>query len=398
MGLAKGFRLLNLILLVVAAVLMLVTPLYYNTQHIVLTVKSGDSYIEPQTLYNAYASEADKVDYELIGLGNEYVIIDSVEMVNDSETVDVVYQEVKETKTTVDGTEVSTETTVKTTTQETVTTKVYNVVASAYDENDSVFLTYQFQLNDKDYELIGGIQKGDKFYLGVKSVSSKYEIPSDSLVQKYAGRDELVRYQTVTGAAALFSGDNSGKTNAFLFLFVSVVSGAVTLLVSLFLMNKRTEVIAANVISALFALVSGIFGVLLFGSLSAKYSIKYVEVGGLAMALLTMLVLAVTLVVSLIGATSAMKSREKKLFGKVMTTVSAISLFVVFIMQLTAGSASVVPGYMFLIGLVGALAWSIVTIVVFAKNTKNDKLNENGVVEEDNTYVDPNAQQPTNEE
>ena len=59
------------------------------------------------------------------------------------------------------------------------------------------------------------------------------------------------------------------------------------------------------------------------------------------MALLTMLVLAVTLVVSLIGATSAMKSREKKLFGKVMTTVSAISLFVVFIMQLTAGSASV---------------------------------------------------------
>ena len=93
-----------------------------------------------------------------------------------------------------------------------------------------------------------------------------------------------------------------------------------------------------------------------------------------------------------------MKSREKKLFGKVMTTVSAISLFVVFIMQLTAGSASVVPGYMFLIGLVGALAWSIVTIVVFAKNTKHDKLNENGVVEEDNTYVDPNAQQPTNEE
>ena len=95
----------------------------------------------------------------------------------------------------------------------------FSILIAAYNVEKYISKSINSVLSQiyKDYELIGGIQKGDKFYLGVKSVSSKYEIPSDSLVQKYAGRDELVRYQTVTGAAALFSGDNSGKTNAFLF-------------------------------------------------------------------------------------------------------------------------------------------------------------------------------------
>ena len=90
------------------------------------------------------------------------------------------------------------------------------------------------------------------------------------------------------------------------------------------------------------------------------------------------------------------------MLGKVMTTVSAISLVVLLFLTFSSigkSTALIVVPVFGLILTLAELALSIVTLLIFSKNQKNEKLNENGVIEEDNTYVDPNAQpaEDTNE-
>lgn len=381
MGLAKGFRILNLVLLIAAAVLMLITPLYYDVQRIVLTVREGDTYKTTDDLSSIDTIAAYDIDYTLRTLDGEYAKIDSVT----KETRDGSWT------TTINGEE---------RVEEYKGATFYVVDATVYSkDNAATGVVYHFELNDKDYQILGGIAKDDVFYLGIKSVSSSIKTEDvGENISKYDARDELIRYNVVTGANALFSNDNNGTTNSFVFLFVTVCAGAVTLLASLFLMRKRTEVIAANVIAAVIGLATVLFAAIFFTTLAPHVA----QVNGTGLAITSVVVAGISMFAGLVGAAFAMKQKECKMFGKVMTTVSAISAVVLLFLTFSSigkSTALIVVPVFGLILTLAELALSIVTLLVFSKNQKNEKLNENGVIEEDNTYVDPNAQpaEDTNE-
>jgi uncharacterized membrane protein YozB (DUF420 family) len=383
MGLAKGFRILNLVLLIAAAVLMLVTPLYYDVQRIVLTVRETDNitYKTTDVLSSIDTIAAYDIDYTLRTLDGEYVKIDSVT----KETRDGSWT------TTINGEE---------RVEEYNGATIYVVDATVYSkDNAATGVVYHFELNDKDYQILGGIAKDDVFYLGIKSVSSSIKTEDvGENIAKYDARDELIRYNVVTGANALFSNDNNGTTNSFVFLFVTVCAGAVTLLASLFLMRKRTEVIAANVIAAVIGLATVLFAAIFFTTLAPHVA----QVNGTGLAITSVVVAGISMFTGLVGAAFAMKQKECKMLGKVMTTVSAISAVVLLFLTFSSigkSTALIIVPVFGLILTLAELALSIVTLLVFSKNQKNEKLNENGVIEEDNTYVDPNAQpaEDTNE-
>lgn len=359
MGLAKGFRFINFILLVGALVLFLLTPLYYNKSSISLNIASGK---DKATVFAVEYRDAENADYVILD-NNEYVIITNV---------------VKTTKSATDNTDGSTK-----------TATVYEVTGELYKAGAKTSAAYAFTLNDVDFERAGNVQKGDKYYLSDRSTTSEAELHEGAT--RYLSRDVLIRFSAVTGAALIFGSAFGSSANIYMILVSLILAGIVALVVSFVLMRKRTEILAANVVSGAVSLIATVIAVYF-----VKNGTIYAQAGGMTFLTLSVALIAITTITSFLAAALGMKSKENKTYGTVLTVLGLISLILILIFGL--GASNMIPMIIALVvDGVALMAVGIITLLVFAKNTKNDKLNENCVEEEDNTYVDANAQKTVEE-
>lgn len=360
MGLAKGFRFINFILLVGALVLFLITPLYYNKSSIAVNVADG---IDKSVVFAVEYRDAEDADYIILNNKGEYAIVTQVN---------------KTTKTATDNTDGTTK-----------NATVYEITADLYRDEAKTGSSYVFTLNDTDFDRAGKVNVGDKYYLSDRSTTTTVTVHEGAT--KYLSRDVLIRFTAVTGAGLIFGSAFSSTTNIFMIVVSLILAGALALLVSFILMRKRTEILAANVVSGAASLIASVVAVYF-----VKNGAIHAEAGGSMLLTLSVALISITAITSFLAAALGMKSRENKTYGTVLTVLGLISLILVLIFGL--GSSNMLPFILALvIDGVCLMAVGIVTTLVFAKSTKNDKLNENCVEEEDNTYVDPNAQQAVEE-